>query len=467
MGINAPHKPFIPIVLTLFVANGWLAWQFPLQPRYRQQLADIRTFAPTLHDGFIYAAVLCVMFTACWLAYRRAQTNSLPTRFMLIASFVIGLPLLFVYPINANDIFRYVLRGRIIAAYGANPYASPPTDFPDDPFLHLAGEWATATSPYGPVWETVDALIGVLSGDNLLLALIAFKLFGLLMMIASGWIIAQLTSHRAVLWCWNPALFLMFVVDAHNDVLMLLWLLLAFWLTRHLKLGYQRAVVATVIAVLSPLTKLTGIVFVPFLAIELLRRLPDWSSRLRYIIGSAVGSIFVTAAAFVPFGDPRLLVTRLLSETQGGGAFSPLTYIYFVDQRVDVFQINIGDWVEYAGVWFIVVAGLMVMWGIFGRNPLRATADTYYAYLLTAFNYRIWYALWIFPWTLLDETSESRLRFSYLFLITSQLSVVLYGHIREFRLDSSTARAHLWGVPFVFLLPIVGTVLWSYAIRRR
>lgn len=457
--------PLLALSLSMLVVYGWFAWRFPLIPRYAQKLADVRTFAPTMRGGLVYALVLLSLFLICWQAYRLARTVKPSPQFMLASSFLIGLPLLFVYPINANDVFRYVLRGRVMAVHGANPYVSPPSDYPNDPFAHLAGEWASATSPYGPIWELTDAAVSWFSGDNLLMSLLAFKLLGLLTFVACGWFIVQLVPHRALLWCWNPACYLMFVVDAHNDVLMLLWLFMALWIGRVLRLTWQRATVAVCVAVLSPLTKLTGIVFLPFLAISLLSRLSSQAQKTRYILFSALGSLCLTLLTFVPFGDPRLLVTRLLSETQGGGAFSPTIYLYFVDQRIDAFSIEVARLFEIGTPLFIGFALLAVVWAFFGRNPLRAAADTYFAYLLTALNFRIWYALWVFPWTLIDDSSEWRLRFGYLFLVTSQLSVVLYGHVRQFYFNTVDI-AHLWGIPFVFALPLLGVVLWNYANSR-
>lgn len=444
----------------MLLISAWFAWQFPLSPQFSQKLADVRTFAPTLSGGLMYAALLIVWFVLCWHAYRHVSHRQLSTRFLLGSSFIIGLPLLFVYPINANDIFRYVLRGRIVSIYGANPYLASPSDYPNDPFAHLAGEWATATSPYGPVWELTDAVVSGVAGDNLWLALVLLKLLGLLFFVACGWFIIQLVPQRAVLWCWNPAAYLMFVVDAHNDVLMLLWLLIALWMLHRYEVGWQLASASILVAWLSPLTKLTGIVFIPFLGIALLRQLPDWAARVRFMLVATIGIAVLTLAAFAPFGDPRLLLTRLVSETQAGGAFSPTIFIYFIDKGTDAITLDLARLFEVGTPTFVAIACVMVIWTFFGRNPLRASADTYLAYLLTALNYRIWYALWIFPWVLIDETSEFRLRVGYLFLITSQLSVVLYGHLRAYVFGSGST-AHLIGVPFVFLFPLVGAIIWQ------
>jgi len=40
-------------------------------------------------------------------------------------------------------------------------------------------------------------------------------------------------------------------------------------------------------------------------------------------------------------------------------------------------------------------------------------------------------------------------------LLTTQLSVLIYGHARVYLLGGSQFAAHLIGAPFVFLLPLI------------
>ncbi len=71
------------------------------------------------------------------------------------------------YPINANDIYRYVIRGRVTSIYEKNPFIVSPDDHLEDPFLPFAGEWAKETSPYGPLWEIVASNITARTGNLL------------------------------------------------------------------------------------------------------------------------------------------------------------------------------------------------------------------------------------------------------------------------------------------------------------
>ena len=150
----------------------------PLLAHYgRLPLADVRTFSPSLLQGLLYGLLiggLFALYAAAFAQVRQGQKRlSLPQ--LLLATLLFILPLLFTYPINATDIYRYVIGGQTTSLYDANPFATPPSQLPDASIAAYAGEWADATSPYGPVWETAAAAITRVSGNNLLLGLLILK----------------------------------------------------------------------------------------------------------------------------------------------------------------------------------------------------------------------------------------------------------------------------------------------------
>ena len=140
---------------------------------------DIRKFTPSLGAGLAYGLLFLMLCGLFILGYHRLRLMSAPPKLvvLLVTTAIFCLPLLQTYPFNATDIYRYIIRGRVNSVHHANSYASPPTDFPDDPFFPLAGEWANETSPYGPAWELVATAVTSLLGNNLLGLLLTFKVY--------------------------------------------------------------------------------------------------------------------------------------------------------------------------------------------------------------------------------------------------------------------------------------------------
>ncbi len=464
----------------LSLAGYWLArFWFPLRPFFNQlPLSDIRTFTPSWEHGILYAVWLGMLYGLYWLAYRRVRQQGAPLWVILGTAVLLAIPLLKTYPINANDVYRYVIRGRITSVYDENPFVVPPTAIEDDPFLPFAGEWAGAASPYGPVWELTAAAVTAVTGDNLFLGLTAFKLLGLAAHLAVAVLIWQaladmpqnIRAGRTLLWAWNPALLLMFVVDGHNDALMLFWLLLGWLLAQR-----GRPLPGLLLALLAPLTKPIGLLPLPFFFLALWQKMPDGRARRRFLLRSVAGGAILGGLAFLPFGSPLDLLLRLQNEASGGVSFSFAALVLLAARLTGVLitQTLLQKTAVFS-VALLAVVGCLLLWR--KRPFLRSAADIFAAYILTALNFRLWYTTWLFPWLLLDVEQEPRdtpregendhslfsihpsafrLHTGLWLLLTTQLSVLIYGHLRVYLLGGDYFLAHLIGVPFVFLLPLI------------
>ena len=465
----------------LYLAAGvliyaFLAWWFPLLSHVRRAPpGDIRTFAPALPGGLVYAALILTLFALLLAAFRHAKRHGLghrPLATLLVGALAMALPLLLVYPINATDVFRYVVRGRIASTHAANPYLDPPSVFIGDPFIPLTGEWAGETSPYGPLWEIVAAGLTAVSGDNLLAGVLLFKGLALAAFLITGVLIWQLMPDERrpsylLLWVWNPALLLTFVANGHNDALMILWLVLGYWLGRR-----GRPLLGFWIMALAALVKPVALLALPLFFIAWLRDRPPGRARLGWTAAALGGAAGLAWLAFLPWAGeagiwrtPVELALRLLREATSGASFSPAVWFYVaLGERVGI------ETIGRVGQLLLVGLLAMLLWlGWRGRSARRGAADTFFGYIVTALNFRIWYAVWPFPWLLLDagmgdaadKRADYRLRAGLWFLLTSQLSVVLYGHLRVFLLGGDQFLAHVIGVPLVFGLP------WLLALYTR
>lgn len=460
---------FIWLTLLSFLGYLLLLLWMPLVPWFNQlPLPDIRTFTPSPLTAVLYALWLCAMFFVYWLAVRTIRHSSVPTFSLpaiLLTTSLFAILLWQTFPFNATDLYRYVIRGRIQSVYCENPFATPPHQFPEDPFADFAGEWADATSPYGPAWELTAGFLTRLSGENLLMGLLLFKGLAAVIFLVNTiliWLLlaGQKTAVRAtytLLWAWNPALLLVFVADGHNDGLMLLWLLLGLLLSRrgHTTIGF-------LVMLLAPLTKPIAILALPFFFLAAIRLMPDWKTRAKFIVSISLGAIALITVVFLPFGSPLDLVERLLREITNVPGFSLAVMVLFVTQFFS--QAATMPLLSTIGAVLMITAvflGIWLLWRTWqGRSPLRSTADIFGVYILQALSFRIWYAAWPFPWLLVDDVEEGgrfsyRLRVGLWFLLTSQLSVLIYGHLRLYVFGGSQIAAHLIGVPFTFGLPFL------------
>lgn len=452
--------PFSILIFTLFGGYLTVAIWFPLLPYVNQvPQQDVLSLAPSLGEGILYGLLLVGLFIIYGVIFWRIREGetavSLPS--LLAVSLLCALPLLLTYPINATDIYRYIVRGRIKSAYGLNQFDVPPIRIEMDPFVAFAGEWSDATSPYGPLWELVATAVTAVSGTRLTGGILLFKLVALLCFMGIGYLVwttsieHTLRSRTAATWLWlgNPALMFTFVVNGHNDALMLFWGVAAFLLLKR-----KRPYGAIVCVTLAALSKPIGLLIFPFIWLPLLRQLSTWKRRLLQMLLFSSLTIIVVWIIFLPFGSPLPLIRRLVQELAGGAGFSWVALLVLSVRQIG-WPITLASVVLTAQLLFAGYT-FFLMWQVWnGRSPFRQTTFIFAGYFYQAANFRIWYASWLLPWLLLEKPHHERwVKTAVFFLLTSQLSVLIYGHMRVFLLGDSHLLAHLIGVPFTFLLPI-------------
>lgn len=458
--------PLPLIVLLSLLGYGLLSQWFPLSPFYQQlPLADIRTFTPSLWAGAAYGVWLLTLYGLYALAYRRLSTRPSPLSFAPLAATAVlfSLPLLFTYPFNATDIYRYWLRGRVSGHYQANPYLVAPDQFSYDPYLPFAGEWANETTPYGPLWELLAGGIARLTTNDLWRGLLSFKLVGLLAFLLAGWLIWQLLAtavpqQRAsytLLWLWNPALLLIFVVNGHNDALMLVWLLWGGWWWQR-----GRATIGFGGLVLAALTKPIAVLLLPFAFVALWQRQPEPRARVTLLLTTAVTTLALFSLFFAPFGSPLPLLIRLLRESGSYPGFTPATLLLLLQQQFGALSQT--DLQLVSTISRLLLLGWLtsLAWRLWhGRAFWPTAVDGLAGYLLTALAFRIWYAAWLLPGLLVTDLDDGarpyRLRLGLYFLLTTQLSVLIYGHLNAYAFGGHQLLSHLVGIPFTFALPFL------------
>ncbi|HEX9036719.1 MAG TPA: hypothetical protein VF808_06965 [Ktedonobacterales bacterium] len=236
---------------------------------------------------------------------------------------VMGITLALLPSLPSDDVFSYILYGRISALHGANPLIATPADFPNDPFLPLV-YWQATRSVYGPIWLGLSDLIARLAealGGSLALYVALFKLVGLAAHLADAalvWAILGRIAPRqrlagTLFYAWSPLCLLEFSASAHNDAVMLLFLLLGVYaITR----GWEAAGLALI--GLSIATKYTPVALLPIYGAYIVWRErangADWRAvalGLAWRAGIVALAVVVTAAPL--WAGPKTLGALLFS----------------------------------------------------------------------------------------------------------------------------------------------------------
>jgi hypothetical protein len=214
----------------------------------------------------------------------------------------------------STDLFSYVMYGRIFAVYGVDPYSTLP-HYHSDPYEPLS-YWKTDPSFYGPLWTVVSAGLALVGGERIGLTVLLFRALTIGATLGAGALIwaclRRLAPQRAaqglVFFLWNPLVVLEYGLSGHNDVAMAALLLLGVWL--HLR---GRPALAVVALTLSALVKFATALIVPLYLLMVLRGLPNWWERARYLVsGAAAAALTVGIVLGLAHAGPQVLAVGAL-----------------------------------------------------------------------------------------------------------------------------------------------------------
>lgn len=183
-------------------------------------------------------------------------------------------------PATSTDILFYVSMGRLVVLHAANPFVHTYEEFPDAFSSYL--DWPDATMPYGPLLLPFFTLSGWLSQHSVLASLYLLKLVALGFYYGICWVLPRVArgfgrdpAWALFLFALNPLVVLDQMGNGHNDGLMILFGLLALAALQH-----GRQALGLVLALLSALSKLPGIVLLALVATRLLWR-RQWAALAR------------------------------------------------------------------------------------------------------------------------------------------------------------------------------------------
>lgn len=244
--------------------------------------------------GFLaMVAGLFALYAAMLRAAKGVRSASFE-RFVFGAGAGFQLLYLFAPVMLSSDLYAYVVYGRAVSVYHDNPYLEASPIPGGDPFMPLFGGWIP--SWYGPLWTWLCAGLTGLTGDDVGLTVLVFRLVAIAAMLATSGILwavlrrmcPERVAQGLVFFMWNPLVVIETGLSGHNDGFMLAFLMLAFWL--HLR-GWKACAVLAL--TLSAMLKFVTGMLIPLYMLMVLRQAATW--RERFLVAARAGALAVAA----------------------------------------------------------------------------------------------------------------------------------------------------------------------------
>jgi Glycosyltransferase family 87 len=398
------------------------------------------------------ATTLRWLFTGTLIGMFAAYLLALWCRAALSARAVIGclvvVHVIFVLapPLALTDVFNYINYGRMEVVHHLNPYTTIPILEPHSDPSYALSNWHQLLSPYGPLFTLITFAVVPLGVAGSFWALKVLLALASLATLALVWRCARLLGRDPVAAVaflgLNPIVLVWGLGGDHNDVLMLLCIVLGFYLLlragcgvssrvssptataalrdatprgaagthtasldaagRSLGAWLQSASVAAVLAgvafVAAAAIKASAAVLIPVVLASLLR------SRRRLaqvVLGMALACALVGAASLIAFGlhvpdlstQSRLVTNESVPNLIGlavgaGGETETLHVLMSVALAVAVLACCVKAWRE--------------------RSAMAASGWASVALLVTLSWVLPWYVLWVLPLAALSRSPRLR-----------------------------------------------------------
>ncbi|MGF1597687.1 MAG: polyprenol phosphomannose-dependent alpha 1,6 mannosyltransferase MptB [Acidimicrobiales bacterium] len=212
-----------------------------------------------------------IVLVRSWLLLRRHQlTHGLALGALIAIVTVWSLPLLVGPPLGSRDVYAYAAQGRM-AEQGLDPYEQGPASLGEnDPVLAPVDPlYRDAPVVYGPVFVSLSAAIARMTGDGVVAAVLAYRFAAVVGLVVTAVAVHDLARSMGrdpidalVLAVANPLVLLHLVSGAHNEAIMLAFLVSGVAIGRRSRLRHP----AIALCAMAAAIKLPAIVAVAFVA---------------------------------------------------------------------------------------------------------------------------------------------------------------------------------------------------------
>ncbi|MCA1554277.1 MAG: hypothetical protein LC737_07865 [Chloroflexi bacterium] len=382
---------------------AFITLPYPLLEHFADIRTDLGKLSDHSHDSALqFFACVALLFVLYVGAYRVARTTKLSPN---AARLIVAAPLLFALiglwgaTVGSNDVFDYSVQARMLTRYGMNPMLHPPYEG-GDPWLDRIG-WQDAPTPYGPLWVGIASVNVLFAGDELLYAVLGFKLIAIASLIADAvlvYLIVRRLKPREALGAyllvgWNPLMVFETAVNGHNDALMMTFVLLAL-------LFYQRhrAAFAVAFVVLAALIKFPAIAVLPFLVLAELRAHRSWMDRVKWLVHAGTMAVTTAALAHAPLWEGDASLSHILPRQNLW--FSSLGLVCLNWLRPIIGEASAIDLTHALG--YGLCAGALIVILFRTRDQFTSLARSAMSafvllVLLVSFWFQPWYVLWLIP----------------------------------------------------------------------
>lgn len=415
-------------------------------------------------DCYTNAFLFFILFTAIFLLYffvLKKHNKILKSKKQIFTLIIItSLLFMIIIPYTSTDVYSYIANGWSSAHYKENPYyistgeIAQKNGVSDPMFNKVANCWRFEKVVYGPAWTIICTVLSWISFGNIDIALFVFKLANLAVHIINCILIYKITKKNlfVVLYGLNPFILFEGLTNVHNDIFIVLFILLALYAVikkKNLFIAVACIAVATAI-------KYLAILILPFVILYAVKD-KEIKERVKCCIWCGIEYIAIIALLYVIYvkNDLSVLMGLFIQQSKYNRSIFYLIY-ELTGQNVKVVSLM----QNFALLAFAVYYVYVVIRILISKKINMHQIMEKYNFILLIFtfvlitNFNPWYIMWFYPTIFLirGKSIKNILYLSYTCEIANLLSFALW------------SEKQILGIPY-FIIMIGGAIILNMANR--
>lgn len=402
-----------------------------------------------------FIGLMSVMFILYILIIKHSNKIFKSKKQLIIAICIILVLFALIIPYTSTDVYSYIANGWSDSHYHENPYYKSVGQVSDEYQVRdqmqnkIANCWRYETVVYGPFWTLICKILTSISLGKIDVALAIFKGTNLIVHLINCLLIWKITHKKkfVLIYGANPAILFEALSNVHNDIFIVLFILLAiYFVTKKKNLMLSVAFVAMATAI-----KYLGILILPFIILYHLRK-KNILEKIKYCVLYGLEFIVILVGFYAIYvKDLNIFAGLFIQQSKYNRSIMLVFYYLIGEQSTNILKTAL--LVVFAILYVYTVIKLLLN----NNTEIFSSYIREYSTLLYIFtfilitNFNSWYILWLFPTLMFLNGKNIR-------LIINLSYAVEVAYIGSFALYS---EAQNLGVLYIFLVAIVTGILTS------
>lgn len=400
-----------------------------------------------------FIGLMSVMFILYILIIKHSNKIFKSKKQLIIAICIISVLFALIIPYTSTDVYSYIANGWSASHYHENPYyksvgqISDEHQVRDQMYNKVANCWRYETVVYGPFWTLICKILTSISLGKIDVALAIFKGTNLIVHLINCLLIWKITHKKKLVLIYgvNPAILFEALSNVHNDIFIVLFILLAvYFVTKKKNLILSVAFVAMATAI-----KYLGILILPFIILYYVRE-KSVPEKIKQCILYGLEFIVILAGFYAIYvRDLNIFAGLFVQQAKYNRSIMLVFYYLLGTDAMIIFKVVL--LAVFAEIYISATIKLLI-------NDNKRIFSTYirqYNPLLYIFtfvlitNFNSWYILWLFPTLMFLNGKNIR-------LIINLSYAVEVAYIGSFALYS---EARVLGILYINLVALITVCL--------